>query len=59
MAIGVANGHNFLYVTNFHSGRVETYDETFHQVNPNGFADPAFHMATRHSASTRSMARFL
>ena len=39
MAIGVAAGHNFLYVTNFHSGRVETYDETFHQVNPNGFAD--------------------
>jgi uncharacterized protein (TIGR03118 family) len=39
MAIGVADGHNFLYVTNFHSGRVETYDETFHQVNPNSFAD--------------------
>ena len=28
-ALGVANGHNFLYVTNFHSGRVETYDENF------------------------------
>ena len=39
MAIGVAAGHNFLYVTNFHSGRVETYDENFQQVNPNGFAD--------------------
>jgi uncharacterized protein (TIGR03118 family) len=38
-AIGVAAGHNFLYVTNFHSGHVETYDENFHQVNPNGFAD--------------------
>src|SRR5438132_13142746 len=25
--LGVANGHNFLYVTNFHTGRVETYDE--------------------------------
>jgi len=35
----VANGHNFLYVTNFHSGHVETYDENFHQVNPSGFAD--------------------
>jgi uncharacterized protein (TIGR03118 family) len=39
-ALGVANGHNFLYVTNFHSGQVETYNENFQQVNPNGFADP-------------------
>ncbi len=38
--LGVANGHNFLYVTNFHTGRVETYDENFQQVNPNGFIDP-------------------
>src|SRR6266516_1085943 len=38
--LGVANGHNFLYVTNFHTGRVETYDKNFHQVNPNGFIDP-------------------
>src|SRR5436853_6499606 len=38
--LGVANGHNFLYVTNFHTGRVETYDENFHEVNPNGFVDP-------------------
>jgi uncharacterized protein (TIGR03118 family) len=37
--LGVANGHNFLYVTNFHTGRVETYDENFQQVNPGGFAD--------------------
>ncbi len=37
--LGVANGHNFLYVTNFHSGHVETYDENFQQVNPGGFAD--------------------
>src|SRR5438094_7598132 len=36
--LGVANDHNFLYVTNFHTGRVETYDENFHQVNPSGFA---------------------
>src|SRR5205823_7963592 len=34
-ALGVAGGHNFLFVTNFHSGRVETYDENFHQTNPN------------------------
>jgi uncharacterized protein (TIGR03118 family) len=38
--LGVANGHNFLYVSNFHSGHVETYDENFHQVTPNGFVDP-------------------
>ncbi len=38
--LGTANGHNFLYVTNFHSSRVETYDENFHQVNTNGFVDP-------------------
>src|SRR5213592_2598367 len=37
--VGVANGHNFLYVTNFHTGRVETYDENFHEVNPTGFVD--------------------
>ena len=38
--LGVANGHNFLYVTDFHTGKVETYDENFHQVNSNGFVDP-------------------
>jgi uncharacterized protein (TIGR03118 family) len=38
--LGVAGGHNFLYATNFHTGHVETYDENFKQVNPNGFADP-------------------
>ncbi len=38
--LGVANGHNFLYATNFHTGKVETYDENFHRVNPSGFADP-------------------
>jgi uncharacterized protein (TIGR03118 family) len=38
--LGVANGHNFLYATNFHTGKVETYDENFHQVNLNGFVDP-------------------
>src|SRR6266403_5936874 len=39
--LGVANGHNVLYVTDFHTGKVETYDESFHQVNPGGFADPS------------------
>lgn len=41
VTLGVANGHNFLYVTNFHSGHVETYNENFQPVNPNGFADPS------------------
>jgi uncharacterized protein (TIGR03118 family) len=39
VTLGVANGHNFLYASNFHTGKVETYDETFHQVTPNGFVD--------------------
>ena len=39
--LGVANGHNFLYASNFHTGKVETYDESFHQVNPDGFVDPS------------------
>ena len=38
--LGVANGHNFLYATDFHTGKVETYDQNFHQVNPSGFVDP-------------------
>jgi len=38
--LGVAGGHNFLYVTNFHSGHVETYNENFQPVNPGGFTDP-------------------
>jgi uncharacterized protein (TIGR03118 family) len=38
--LGVANGSNFLFVSDFHTGKVETYDENFHQVTPNGFVDP-------------------
>src|SRR6266403_5458325 len=38
--LGVAGGHNFLYATDFHTGKVHTFDENFHQVNPNGFVDP-------------------
>ena len=38
--LGVASGHNFLFVTNFHAGRVETYNENFQPVNPGGFVDP-------------------
>ena len=37
--MGVSDGHNFLFVTNFRSGHVETYDENFNRVNPGGFAD--------------------
>ncbi len=43
---GEINGHKFLYVTNFRSGRVEVYDTTFKRVhlgddafNPNGDCD--------------------
>ena len=38
--LGEANGHNFLYATDFHTGHVHTFDEAFHQVTPNGFVDP-------------------
>jgi uncharacterized protein (TIGR03118 family) len=38
--LGEANGHNFLYATDFHTGKVHTFDENFHQVNPGGFVDP-------------------
>lgn len=37
---GFVNGHNFLYVTNFHSGAVETYDENFVLQANFPFADP-------------------
>jgi uncharacterized protein (TIGR03118 family) len=40
VTLGVANGSNFLYATNFHAGTVETYDGNFHPVNLNGFVDP-------------------
>ena len=39
--IGVSNGHSFLFVTNFHAGTVETYDENFQPVATlGGFIDP-------------------
>jgi uncharacterized protein (TIGR03118 family) len=40
VTLGMANGHNFLYATDFHQGRVDTYDENFNQVKMNGFVDP-------------------
>jgi uncharacterized protein (TIGR03118 family) len=38
--LGVANNHNYLFVTDFHTSKVETYDESFRRVNTNGFVDP-------------------
>jgi uncharacterized protein (TIGR03118 family) len=40
VTLGVANGSNFLYATNFHGGTVETYDQNFHRVGLNAFVDP-------------------
>lgn len=40
LAMGVANGHNFLYATNFHSGRVDVFDENFHSATMGRFFDP-------------------
>ena len=37
---GMVSGHNYLYVTNFHSGAVETYDENFVLQAGFPFADP-------------------
>jgi len=37
---GFVNGHNYVYVTNFHSGVVETYDENFIAQAGFPFADP-------------------
>jgi uncharacterized protein (TIGR03118 family) len=39
VTLGESNGHNFLYVTNFHRGTVDVFDENFRSVNM-GFADP-------------------
>ena len=40
LTMGMANGHNFLYATNFHSGRVDVFDENFHRVFLSRFVDP-------------------
>ncbi|HEX4640533.1 MAG TPA: TIGR03118 family protein, partial [Chthoniobacterales bacterium] len=40
ITMGVANGHNFLFATNFHKGQVDTYDENFNLVKVNNFNDP-------------------
>jgi len=40
LTMGMADGHNFLYATNFHSGRVDVFDENFHSVTMGHFFDP-------------------
>jgi uncharacterized protein (TIGR03118 family) len=40
LTMGRAHGHNFLYATNFHRGRVDVFDENFHRVTMSGFIDP-------------------
>ena len=40
VTMGSAGGHNFLFVTNFHKGQVDVYDENFNLVKTSGFTDP-------------------
>ena len=40
VTMGVANGHNFLYVSNFKKAQVDVYDENFNLVKMSGFTDP-------------------
>jgi uncharacterized protein (TIGR03118 family) len=40
VTLGVWNGRNCLFATDFHNGKVTTYDANFHRVLPNGFVDP-------------------
>jgi uncharacterized protein (TIGR03118 family) len=40
VTLGVWNNHNCLYATDFHGGKVDTYDENFRRVLANGFVDP-------------------
>jgi uncharacterized protein (TIGR03118 family) len=37
--LGMANGHNFLFVTNFHQGQIDVYDESFQLVKMSSFVD--------------------
>jgi len=41
VTLGMANGHNFLYATNFHQGQVDVYHENFNLVKTKSFADPS------------------
>jgi hypothetical protein len=57
--LGVANGNNFLYASNFHTGHVETYDENFIRLRLMASWIQIFPQATRRSASGISTIRFL
>jgi uncharacterized protein (TIGR03118 family) len=37
----MANGHNFLFATDFHNAEIDVYDENFNLIKmPNAFVDP-------------------
>ncbi|HUI63621.1 MAG TPA: TIGR03118 family protein [Bacteroidota bacterium] len=40
LELGVADGHNRLYATDFHNRKVDVYDETFTLVSTKKFKDP-------------------
>jgi uncharacterized protein (TIGR03118 family) len=40
VTLGVANGHNFLFATNFHKAQVDVYDENFNLMKVKSFIDP-------------------
>jgi uncharacterized protein (TIGR03118 family) len=40
VTMGMANGHNFLYVSNFKKAQIDVYDENFNLVKMSGFTDP-------------------
>jgi len=41
VALGMANGHNFLFATDFHQAQIDVYDENFNLVKTNAFNDPS------------------
>jgi uncharacterized protein (TIGR03118 family) len=40
LAIGTSGANNYLYATNFRSGKVDVFDKDFHQVLAGAFNDP-------------------
>ena len=57
--LGVANGHNFLYASNFHTGKVEPTMKIFIRLLPTASPILTFRLVTRRLVSGISMARFL
>jgi len=43
LAIANASEGPLLYATDFHNGRVDVFDDTFHRVHKNAFVDPNIH----------------